>query len=226
MEDIGLIDVKELLYTIWNKKILIIVFAILGIAVGVLYTMFLLTPMYKSSTTLILASSNSSENSTITANDLSLNSKLVSTYSEIIKSRTVADSVIKELNLNMSKAEFIKNISVNSKSGTEILEITVVNRNGKIAADIANKIPEIFDGKVKEIYNISNVSVIDVAVESKAPYNVNFVSNVVKFALIGIVLSFVIIFVTMLLDTTVKNQEDIERLLGLPVIAVIPKMDE
>ena len=41
----------------------------------------------------------------------------------------------------------------------------------------------------------------------------------------GIVLGFVIIFVTMLFDTTVKNQEDIERMLGVPVLAVIPKVD-
>ncbi len=226
MEDIELIDIKELLYTVWNKKVLIIIFTILGIVLGVLYTMFLLTPMYKSSTTLILATANSSENSTITTNDLSLNSKLVSTYSEIIKSRTVAENVIKELNLNMSKDEFMKNISVSSRSGTEILEITVANRDSKTAADIANKIPEIFDGKVREIYNISNVSVIDVAVESKEPYNINFAFNILIFALFGIILSFTIIFVTILFDTTVKNQEDIERLLGLPVIAVIPKMDE
>ena len=77
-----------------------------------------------------------------------------------------------------------------------------------------------------EIYDIENVSVIDVAIEENSPYNVSFVKNIVIFAFGGIVIAMAIIFVGMLVDNTVKNQDEVERLLGVPVIAVIPKMEQ
>ena len=224
-KEIELIDIKELLYAIWEKKILIVIFFILGIVVGLAYTVLLLKPMYRSATTLVLTGT-SEKTDTITSTDVTLNSKLVSTYSEIVKSRAVAAQVIKELNLNMSESTFIDSITVKSKTGTEVLVISVVNENGKLAADIANKIADVFAAKVKEIYNIENVSVIDVAIESSLPYNVSFVKNIVIFAFGGVVIAMAIIFIGMLLDNTVKNQEEVERLLGVPVIAVIPKMEQ
>lgn len=224
-KEIDLIDIRELLYTLWQKKVLIAIFIVLGIIAGLVYTIFMLKPMYKSATTLVLTGT-SEKTDTITSSDITLNSKLVSTYSEIIKSRAIASQVINELGLNMSEDTFTNNISVTSKTGTEVLVIQVVNETGKTAADIANKIAEVFSAKVKEIYNIENVSVIDVAIEDKIPYNISFAKNVVIFAFGGIVIAIGIIFVSMLFDNTVKNQEEVERLLGLPVIAVIPKMEQ
>ena len=226
MEEMEIIDIKELLYTLWNKKVIVFICLFLGIIAGLVYTIFLLTPMYQSTTTLVLSSANASDDKTgITTNDVTLNSKLVSTYSEIIKTRTVAEEVIKSLGLSMSESDFMDNVSISSKNNTEVLAITVSNTNAKTAADIANKIAEVFSNKVKEIYKIENVSIIDQAIEAKSPYNVTFTKNMIISAMGGIVLGFVIIFVTMLFDTTVKNQEDIERMLGVPVLAVIPKVD-
>lgn len=225
MEEIDLIDIKELLYTIWTKRALVFICLVLGIVIGLTYTVFMLTPMYESSTTLVLTGT-SEKSDTITSTDLTLNSKLVSTYSEIIKSRTVADQVIQELGLNMSVGAFKNNISVTSKTGTEILVITVSNEDGEISAKIANKIAEVFSAKVKEMYHIENVSVIDTAIESNSPYNISFGKNIVIFAFGGVVIALAIIFIGSILDNTVKTQEDVERLVGISVIAVIPKMEE
>lgn len=224
-KEIDLIDIKELFYTIWTKRALVFVCLVLGIIVGLVYTIFLVTPMYKSSTTLVLTGT-SEKTDTITASDVTLNSKLVSTYSEIIKSRTVADQVIQELGLSMSVGQFTSNVSITSKTGTELLVISVSNINPKDAANIANKIAEVFSAKVKEIYNIENVSVIDTAIVSNSPYNINFGKNIVIFSIGGIAIALAIIFIGTVLDNTIKNQEDVERLLGIPVIAVIPKMEE
>lgn len=227
MEEIESIDVKELLYTIYTKKMLIVVGLLLGIILGLAYTVFMITPMYESTSTLVLASLNKkgNENSSITTNDVTLNSKLVATYSEIIKSRSVASDVIKSLGLHMSEGEFSQNVSISSKTGTEMLVIKVSNTNGKVAADIANKIAEVFSNKVNEIYNIENVSIIDTAVENKIPYNVTFTKNIVMFAFGGIVIALALILIMMLFDNTVKNQEDVERILGVPVLSVIPKVE-
>lgn len=223
MEEIDLIDIKELLYTLWKKRFLIILFFVIGIILGFVYTRFVVTPMYQSKTSLVLASKS---NKDITSNDLAINSKLVSTYGEIVKSRTVAEKVIDELGLNMSPGAFIENVSINSKTGTDLIEIVVSNENSSTAASIANKIAEVFTEKVKEIYKIENVSVIDRAEESIVPYNVSLPKNVIIFSVGGIILACGIIFIIMLCDNTVKGQDDVERLLDIPVIAVIPKMED
>ena len=144
------LDIIELLYAL-KKRIKYIVIAVVVFAIiGLVYSKFLVTPMYKSSTTFVLSKSTESnvqvENTSseaITQNDITLNSKLVSTYSEIIKSKTIAKEVIDTLGLDMTVENFKSNVTVTSKDDTELIEITVSNENGKIAADIANSLAEV-----------------------------------------------------------------------------------
>lgn len=218
------LDIKEILYEIWRNKTLIAVFLIIGIVVGVIYSAFFVTPMYKSSTTILLskATTSTTTNSTITSNDITMNQKLVSTYSEIIKSKSVINQVKENLNVGISGS----NISVQSKKDTELLEITVRYIEPVMAASIANNIVEVFTSKVKEVYNIENVSVIDVAEITNEPDNINMVKNVGMFTIGSLVIAALIIFVKMYFSNTIKSQEDAERLLGLPVLAVIPEIKE
>ena len=102
MEDI---DLKELFMIFWNKKIQIILFIILFAIIGGIYTIGFIKPMYTASTTLVLATS-SGENTqdatnSITTTDVTLNSKLVSTYSELVKSKKVLRKVISNLNIDV-----------------------------------------------------------------------------------------------------------------------------
>ena len=189
--------------------------------------------MYKSSTTFVLSKSTESnvqvENTSseaITQNDITLNSKLVSTYSEIIKSKTIAKEVIDTLGLDMTVENFKSNVTVTSKDDTELIEITVSNENGKIAADIANSLAEVFREKVYEVYKIDNLSIIDVAEEATEPYNIGTVKNIVLFAMVGLVLSCGIIFLIVYFDDTIKDEKDIEALLNIPVIASIPRLED
>ncbi len=225
------LDIIELLYALKNKLKYIIATVIIFALLGLIYSKFLVTPMYKSSTSFVLSKSKSQSetnmpsNEAITQNDVTLNSKLVSTYSEIIRSKTIAKTVIDSLGLDMSVDQFRSNISVSSKSDTELIEITVSNEDGKLAADIANSLAEVFRDKVNDVYNIDNLSVIDVAEPTDVPYNIGTVKNIALFAIIGLVLSCGIVFVIVYFDDTVKDEKDIENLLNIPVIASIPMLE-
>lgn len=225
------LDIVELLYALKDKIKYIVVTVVVFALLGLIYSKFLVTPMYKSSTTFVLSKSKDSTTETettseaITQSDITLNSKLVSTYSEIIKSKTIAKEVINSLGLDMSISEFTSGVSVTSKDDTELIEITVSNSNPKLSADIANSLAEVFREKVNDIYKIDNLSVIDIAEPSEVPYNIGTVKNIVIFALVGLVLSCGIIFVIVYFDDTVKDEKDIETLLNIPVIAAIPKLE-
>ena len=117
------LDIMELLYALKNKIVYIIVTVLIFAVLGFVYSKFLITPMYKSSTSFVLSKSTESTTQSgttvsegITQSDVTLNSKLVSTYSEIIKSKTIAKEVMQSLGLDMSVGEFRSRVTVSSKS--------------------------------------------------------------------------------------------------------------
>lgn len=219
------IDLKELISIFWEKKIRIIFIVLIFAVVGYIYGSQIKTPMYSSSTTLVLTKTQQEDTaaaSSITTTDVTLNSKLVATYSEIIKSDTTVRDVIKNLGLNLSEGAVKKNIKVTDVEDAEVIKITVSNEDPVVACRIANELANVFINKTKEIYKIDNVHVLDVAEASNKPSNINYVKDTALFAAIGLVISFAYVFILNMLDNTVKSQEELEKHLRIPVIAIIP----
>lgn len=219
------LDLKELFNLFWSKKAAIILIILIFMVIGAIYTIGFTIPMYSSSTTLVLATSGNNDtntNTTITATEITVNSKLVSTYSELVKSKNILRQVISNLGIKVDEDNLRKNITVSSVKDTELIEITVKNENPAYSAQIANEIAKVFTEKVKEIYNIDNVQIVDEAEVSDVPSNINHKKDVVIFAFIGIVVAVCYVLVANMLDTTVKTAEDIEKGFKVPVLASIP----
>lgn len=220
------LDLKELFNMFWSKKVQIILIILIFITIGVIYTVEFTTPMYSSSTTLVLVSSANdtiNTNTMITASDVSLNSKLVSTYSELVKSKNVLREVISNLGMVQVDEDILKkDITVSAVEDTELIEITVQNEKPDYAAQIANETAEVFTEKVKEIYNINNVQIVDKAEIATEPSNINHVKDVIMFASIGIVIAIIYVIIANMLDTTIKTAEDVETIYDIPVLASIP----
>ncbi len=219
------LDLKELLILFWNKRVKIFLIVAIFILIGVIYTIGFVTPMYTSSTTLVLATSENSTSgnaNTITASDITLNSNLVSTYSEIVKSKSVVRKVISNLGIEEEEEKLRKNITVSSVKDTELIEISVSNKYAVNSAKIANEIAKVFIDEVSEIYNINNVHVLDEAEVDDLPSNINHTKDVIIFAFIGIVVAIMYVLIANMLDTTIKTSEEIERQFKVPVLATIP----
>ena len=219
------LDLKELFNIFWSKKVHIILIVLIFIALGVIYTVGFTTPMYTSSTTLLLAGSESGGEETansITTTDITLNSKLVSTYSVLVKSKDVLDQVINNLGMDISWESLKNNVKVSAVEDTEVIEISVTTKNVEDSAKIANEIAKVFTEKVAEIYNINNVHVVDEAEVEYTPSNINHKKDVIIFAFIGLVVAVIYVLISNMLDTTIKTSEDIEKEFKLPVLASIP----
>lgn len=109
------LDLKSLFELIWKKKLLIISFVIIGAILGFTFNKYYTTPKYKSTVTFLLAQTGSAADSSITASDVTLNSKLVENYSELIKSDSIISEALNQLNIQMDIANLQKNITVESK---------------------------------------------------------------------------------------------------------------
>ena len=223
------LDLKELFNIFWNRKAQIILIILIFVVIGIIYTIGFTTPMYSSSTTLVLASSGNTEtntNTTITATDITVNSKLVSTYSELVKSKNILRQVIANLGIHVDENSLRNNVAVSSVKDTELIEITVKNKNATYAAQIANEIAKVFTEKVKEIYNINNVQIVDEAEVSTVPSNINHEKDVIMFAFVGLVVAVAYALIANMLDTTIKTAEDVEKGFGVPVLVSIPIIEK
>lgn len=223
------LDLKELFSIFWNKRLEILLITLIFLVIGIVYSYFGVKPEYKASTNMVLVqSSATSKNgeSAITTTDITMNSKLISTYSALIKRNAVLGKVASNLNLSEEEIEKVKDkITVKSVQDTEIIEITVKDKDPNFAAKVANEIATVFSEKIVEIYNMSNVYILDKAEPETQPCNINHGKDIAIFALIGLVISVMVILVLNMLDTTIKTEEDIEKATKLMVLTLIPIYD-
>lgn len=218
------LDFKKIFTMFWNKKLLIILVTLTCAVIGLLYTTNFVEPQYTSSTTLVLATSENSlqKTNTITTTDITINSKLVSTYSELIKSKNVLRTVISNLQIDVKEDQLKKNIQVSSVADTELIQISVTTSDAENSAKIANEIAKVFSQKVSEIYKINNVHVVDEAEIKEFPSNINHIKDILIFTAVGVAISVFYIVIINMFDTTIKTAEDVEREFKIPVLVSIP----
>ena len=225
------LDLKQLFKIFWNKRLHIIAIILVSLVVGTIYTFAFVKPKYQAYTTLVLAQSDvmvpeSDNQQGITQTELTLNQKLVPTYSELVKTKNVLREVIRELRLNIDEDELRKNVTVKLVEDTELIKITVTNKDAEDAKNIANKIAEIFSDRVSEIYKINNITIVDEAEEATEPCNINHIRDLAIFMAVGLVVAIIYVLLTNLLDTTVRSAEDIEKELEISVLASIPTIKD
>ena len=217
MEEINLSEV----YSYFKTKILWILLAVvLIIVLGNVFTLVTRTPLYQSNTTIVLVGENKSGYS---QTESQLNQNLIGTYSQIIKSRKVLNQVIENLDLKLTTTELAQSITTSSVEDTEIIQITVNNPKAKDAKKITDELAEVFTKEIKDIYHLENVEIIDKAEIAKTPYNVNYLKDNVIYLVVGLVLSFGVVFVMYYFDTSIKSSDIVEEKLGLTVIGIVPK---
>lgn len=216
------IDLIELFYYYLKRIPYLLLSFCIGLFIGAVYVNFIQVPMYKSSTTIALVQQDEGTNASINQSELTLNQNLVSTYGEIIKSRRVLEEVIKELKINYTYNDLYNNVNVSSVDNTSIIKVTVDDKDGRVAADIANNIAEVFSKDVTDIYNLKNVSVIDKAVISERPYNVKKFMHTFIIAFAGLMGACVVIFIIYYFDDGIKTKKEIEDKLNIAVLAEIP----
>ena len=223
MEEINIRDFLNYL----KKYVLVIVAVSLVLIIGVfIYDKSIKKPLYTTYTTIILTKSNEAQTgTTITQNDILLNQKLVETYSKIIKSKLVLEQVISETGVTYTAEELSENVNVEAYENTEMLKISVTDQDPELAASIANSIAQVFSGEIAKIYQINNISVVDVAVTPEEVSNNTLKRDLLIALFIGIFGTIGVVFVVYYFDDTVKLTDNLEEEIGMPVVAKVFKSD-
>lgn len=220
------IDIKDFLGYLKKYLIPMIVVALIATGGSIFYNLAIKTPMYKTSTTVVLAQQTSDKTtSSVTLNDISINQKLVATYTEIVKSKLVLEQVIDDLKLDTTAEKLAKHVTVTAIEDTEILKITVEDGNRIAAAQIANKIADVFTKEIVNIYQLNNVSVIDVAQVNDKQSNNTTVRDAAIAMLLSVFGVSAIAFIIYYFDDSIKYSEDLEKKIGLPIAGKIIKSE-
>lgn len=213
------VDVLSLLKTLWRKKFLIIITALFGAAIAFVYSSFLVTPQFDSTTRIYVVSQNVEAGAGLTNQELQAGSYLVKDYKEIILSQDVLSRVKTELNLT---EEISKKISVSIPVDTRIVSITVRDADPNEAARIANSLRAIAAQKIIEVTKVSDVTTLEEAVPSEEPSTPRTKRNLAIGILAGGLLAVGLILVFEVLDDRVKRPQDIEEVMGMTLLGVVP----
>lgn len=216
------ISLQDLFKTIRKRFGLIILLTLLAIIIAGVVSYFLLTPVYETSTE-ILVNQNPAETGQLINQNIQTDLQLINTYSGIIKSPAILDQVVEELDLDMNSDQLDNNITVSNADQSQIINIAVQDEDPARAVDIANTTVDVFETDIQQLMNVDNVSVLSPAIlkENPEPVSPNPLLNMAIAAVVGLMLGVGIAFLLEYLDTTIKNEQDIEEFLGIPVIGVI-----
>ena len=217
------IDVLSLLRTIWRKKFLILLTAILTTGLAFAYSAFLATPQYDSTTRLYVVTQSSDNGAGITNQDLQAGSFLVKDYKEIILSQDVLKNVTTTLGITDDIKE---KITVNIPVDTRILSITVRDSDPNQAATIANTLREEAARKIIEVTKVSDVTTLEEALPAENPSTPQTKRNLVLGFIVGAFLATALVLVLEVLDDRVKRPQDIEESLGMTLLGVVPQAEK
>lgn len=214
------IDLLRLVHALLDRIWMIILVAVIFAFGAAAFTKFLIAPTYESTSTMLVLSK---ETTLTSLADLQLGSQLTQDYKVLITSRPVLQAVIDNLELDMEYTDLEKNIKIVNPDDTRILEITVTMPDPEMAAAVVNELSQEASEYIGDKMEVTQPKIIEdgeVPLKKSAP---STAKNTILGFLLGTFLMCGIIVVLELLNDSIKTEEDIERYLGLPTLAVVPK---
>lgn len=217
------IDVLYLLRKLWSRKFFIIFIALVVGTIALLGSVFLIKPKYTSTTRIYVVSRTEDD---ITNQDLQAGSYLVKDYQEVITSNEVLSSVIDKEKLSLTPNELSSMISVTIPTDTRVISISVEDDNAQEATTIANTVREVAAEKIKAVTKVDDVTTLEAAEVPKEPSSPNIKRNTLIGVIAGGGLAVISIIILEVLDDRVRRPEDIEDVLGLPLLGIVPDIDK
>ena len=222
-QEIG-IDPLLLLASLWRKKILILLVAIITGGLAFIYSSLIVRPQYTSTSRIYVVNHGQGEQNVLTNQALQAGSYLVKDYQEIILSQDVLEKVIANQKLTMTPKQLASKIRVSVPRETRIVSIDVKDTNPDTASQLANELRVVAAAKIKAVTKVSDVTTLEEARPAINPSSPNIRRNTILGVAGGAVLIIVLLTLQEILDDRIKRPEDVEEVLELPLLGVVPKV--
>ncbi|MFJ8265528.1 YveK family protein [Peribacillus asahii] len=218
------LNIKEI-FSILKKRWKLIVFITLIVSMfSGIVSYFVLKPVYQASTQMLVNQKSNMDQ--LDVNQLKSNVELINTYSVIIKSSAILEKVKQNYEFTESIEQLNQKITINSQNNSQVFSLTVQDNDAANAAKIANAVSETFQKEIKTIMNVDNVKILSKAVENYNPVKPNPLSKITTAMVIGLMLGVALVFLLEYMDNTIKDVQDTETFLELPVLGAIQKFSK
>lgn len=213
------IDLVEVFQLLKSKILVLFMSLVLGVVLVGGATKLFVTPMYSATSTIYILTKTTSVTSLA---DIQMGSALTADFQSLATTRTVIDEVIDELNLDMTYNELLERITIENPTDTHFLKTTVEDPNPKVAKDISNTMATVIADKVAEIMTTDKPTTVEKAIAAKSPSSPNVMKNAAIGGLLFMIVAMGIILLRYFMDDTLKNEEDVQKYLGMNTLAAIP----
>lgn len=220
------IDVLQLFRSLWKRKLVILLVAIITSSVAFAYSTFVIKPEFTSTTGIYVVNRDQGEKSGLTNQDLQAGTYLVKDYREIILSQDVLEEVVSDLKLDLTPKGLANKIKVTVPVDTRIVSISVKDKQPEEASRIANSLREVAAEKIVAVTRVSDVTTLEEARPATTPSSPNVRRNTLFGFLGGAVVTVIAVLLIELLDTRVKRPEDVEDVLQIPLLGLVPDLDK
>ena len=220
------IDVFQLVKVLWKRKFLIVLTAIIAGLAAFAYSSFVIKPQYTSTTRIYVVNRNQADKPGLTNQDLQAGAYLVKDYREIILSQDVLEKVVADQKLTMDAKTLGRKVSVAVPAETRIVSISVRDGNPEEASRIANALREVAAQKIISVTRVSDVTTLEEARPATSPSSPNIRRNTMMATIAGVGFVTVIVLLVELLDDRVKRPEDIEEVMHISLLGVIPNLEK
>ena len=220
------IDVFQLVKVLWKRKFLIVLTAIIAGLAAFAYSTFVIKPQYTSTTRIYVVNRNQADKPGLTNQDLQAGAYLVKDYREIILSQDVLEKVVVDQSLTMDAKALGKKVSVTVPADTRIVSISVRDGKPEEASRIANALREVAAQKIISVTRVSDVTTLEEARPATSPSSPNIRRNTMMATIAGVGFVMVIVLLVELLDDRVKRPEDIEEVMHISLLGVIPNLEK
>ncbi len=224
INDNGEIDVGDLFRFIAAKFWAVVLGAFLGCIIAFVIVVLTTQAKYESTTGIYVMSRQNGTN--ISYSDTQTASQLAKDCEEIIKSRTVLESVMEECGIDDSYEAFAKRISVTNKADTRILYITVTDSDAKRAMKTANAVRIKASEHIKDVMDVESINVVDEANLPEGSSSRSAFNGIIIGTVSGMVVAFIVICIVFIMDDKIRNIDDVDKYLGLYVLAMIPDKND
>lgn len=220
------IDVFQLFKTLWQRKLMILLVALVTSAGAFAYSTFIVKPEYTSTTRIYVVNRDQGDKPGLTNQDLQAGTYLVKDYREIILSQDALEKVATNLKLDMPAKTLASKVQVAVPADTRIVSISVKDKQPEEASRIANSLREVAAEKIVAVTRVSDVTTLEEARPATTPSSPNVRRNSLFGFLGGAVVTVIAVLLIELLDTRVKRPEDVEDVLKIPLLGLVPDFDK
>ena len=215
------ISISEIIDAVKKRWKIIVLTTVLATVVSGIFSFFVISPTYEASTKIFIGKEGA-ESEGYNSSDVSMYQNLIKTYSELIKTKDLVNKAINNSEYDLSVNSVLNGITVNTLTGTQILQISYQSKSPSIAKNILESITNEFITKAEELVPNGNVKILESVELPKNPVAPNKTMNIAIAFILGMMVGFGIVFLLEYLDNTYKNKEQLEKDLDIPVLGVIP----